>query len=192
MMGEPFGMAWTLVVLVSIVWHGLLQAMLALLLWDVYHARHPDLRAAVTRTLRSSASVAGASLLSTLLILLGSLILLVPGMVLLVRYFAVPATVVLEPRGVRSGLNRSWQLAEGAGLRIFLSFAILQIMVVAVDVGFRSLPDWSQPMFQVLPILGLLGGVFFSVLSAAVVIALYFELRAQKEAYDLELVLAGS
>jgi hypothetical protein len=192
MMGEPFGMAWTLVVLVSIVWHGLLQAMLALLLWDVYHARHPDLRAAVTRTLRSSASVAGASLLSTLLILLGSLILLVPGMVLLVRYFAVPATVVLEPRGVRSGLNRSWQLAEGAGLRIFLSFAILQIMVVAVDVGFRSLPDWSQPMVQVLPILGLLGGVFFSVLSAAVVIALYFELRAQKEAYDLELVLAGS
>src|SRR5205085_6541713 len=83
--------------------------------------------------LRSLVSLALASIVAGILIVIGFVFLVIPGVYLIVRWIFIPETVVLERKGAFAALSRSGELVRGSwwrvfgiGLVLFLLTAILQ------------------------------------------------------------------
>lgn len=104
------------------------------------------------------------------------------------RYFAVPATVVLEGVGVRAGLKRSSELSHGMKLRVLGALGLPTIGLVVLQ-------------FVVQLVLRLLPGprIFSFLIEQAVTIAiypvlgvittlLYYDARIRKEGFDIEVM----
>jgi hypothetical protein len=138
----------------------------------------------------------GTTLLSGLVIGLGTLLCLVPGLMFMTWFFATSSIVCLEGRGGTGAMGRSRELVRGSGWRIF-GFLLLTILLQGVLVGPVSvaaelvLPRITDSMalrftlstvFQ--QILGMIVTPFFS----AVLVLLYYDLRIRKEAFDLEVL----
>jgi hypothetical protein len=167
--------------------YGLSQAVLIVALSHAYHGARPDLRHAVAQTLRRGVAVAGATLLAGLLMLLGLIFFLVPGLVLFCRYFAVPAVVVLEGQGPWRALGRSGSLTRGNGWSIFATMATLQLLSTLVTYGLERLAAggaWASAVTAA----GFAASAFTFLLTAAVTTAFYYALRVSREAYDLQLL----
>lgn len=83
----------------------------------------------------------GTTLLTGLLILLGALALIVPGIYLAVRLaLAVPA-VVLDDLGVRAAMERSWQAMPGNMLR----YAGVLTLAYVLYAPIAMIPSWFTP-----------------------------------------------
>lgn len=140
------------------------------------------------------------SLLMGLAVMLGFILLFVPGVILAVGLaLAIPA-VVLEPRTSASGaLSRSWELTRGARWRIFglgiTLLVLLYVPVVAIGGLFALVESQSG---------GVLGGASVGMVAAlavggivqmfiyplfyCVLTVTYYDLRVRKEGFDLELL----
>ncbi|MCB9762287.1 MAG: hypothetical protein H6739_20980 [Alphaproteobacteria bacterium] len=93
-----------------------------------------DLRAALDRAAKLLPAVFGARLLVGLLVGLGSLLLVVPGMVLWTRYSLTDPVVTLEGCGAFDALKRSEALVAGRGWAVFR--AVLSASVVVFCFAF--------------------------------------------------------
>jgi len=73
-----------------------------------------------------------ARFVAGLLILVGLVAFLIPGLVLSVRYALIDATVVLENQGVTSSRERSWSLTDGRGWQIFGAITIVYLLYLTL------------------------------------------------------------
>lgn len=95
--------------------------------------------------------VARSFVLSELLIFLGLLAFVVPGIYIGIRLLFVPCIAATESVGVRASLKTSWQMTGGrfwstAGLACLVLLVCLAIIVIAVVVIFvilNALPGWD-------------------------------------------------
>jgi Membrane domain of glycerophosphoryl diester phosphodiesterase len=168
---------------------------------ESYLGRPISAREALARAMPYIGRILVCSLLLALVVGLGLLLLLVPGIILAVGLaLAIPA-VVLEPRtSASAALSRSWELTRGSRWRIFgLGFTLLVLLyipVVAVT-GLLAvvLPQASGGSFGPTSISTVaamaIGGIvqmliyplFYCVLTVT-----YYDLRVRKEGFDLELL----
>ncbi len=74
----------------------------------------------------------GVSILSGLGIVLGYLLLIVPGIVLSVRWFLAYVIAVVEDRGVTGSLSESWEVTEGNSWPIFLTGLLMFLPFIAI------------------------------------------------------------
>jgi hypothetical protein len=162
--------------------------------WQLLHRRPVDAAAVWTRVRACLASVAVGYTLKWLGVLLGLVLFLVPGALLLVRWFAVPAVNVMEGVGVRQGFRRSRELARGNRRQIFVTVGLLDVAMtlgsimlaaVAVDDTTSELPVWFSFASWTLTLFYLL---YHAVLSAA----LYANARVRSEGYDVEDLLPAT
>lgn len=131
-------------------------------------------------------------------IVLGFLLLVLPGVILALMYALTIPVAVLEERGVSDSLSRSAELTKGYRGRILLIYVLLLVLITIVNalwqvpVGIAvvmtstvpgQLPLWAQVGLQ-------FGGfVTNSVLGPIMTIAIalvYYDVRVRKEAFDLE------
>jgi hypothetical protein len=143
-------------------------------------------RFALTRVL----SILWISILSGLAILLGFILLIIPGILVWVRLAFATTVLVVEGEGGTKAIGRSWRLAAGhfwrllgafilAGLIAFIGSAVLTIPIgiVALALGPNG---WA---------LNALGNSLVTVLvtpfSTLITVLLYFDLRIRKEGYDI-------
>ena len=112
----------------------------------------------------------------------------VPGALLIVRWFAVPAANVIEGTGVRQGFRRSRELARGNRRQIFITVGLLDVgmtvgalmlAIAAMDEVTSELPIWFTFFGSAF---GLLYLIYHGVLSTA----LYANARVRNEGYDVE------
>ncbi len=96
-------------------------------------------------TLRQVGSYFLATILASIVITIGFILLVIPGIILSIRLSMAPFLIVDQNLGPIAALSRSWALTEGSGWNLFL-FGILLVLlnilgVVAVFVGlFLSIP----------------------------------------------------
>jgi hypothetical protein len=138
-----------------------------------------DTRRALAAGLRHGPAIVALQMIVLVVGFAGVLALIVPGLIVLVRWFLAYPPLVLEDRGIRESLRRSWDLTRGRfwpmlGLVVIL-VAILSPGAIAVPVlAALGLPDvlaaWigtSAPTTATIP------------LSAAVQTAAYWHLSGQ-------------
>lgn len=168
---------------------------------ESYLGRPISAREALRRATPYIGRILVCSMLMALVVGLGFLLLIVPGIMLATGLaLAIPA-VVLEPRSTASAaLSRSWELTRGSRWRIFgLGFTLLVLLYVPVVAitGLLAvvLPPASGAPFGptlVSTIAAIaFGGIvqmFLYPLFYCVLTVTYYDLRVRKEGFDLELL----
>jgi len=147
--------------------------------------RHFTIGEALSKGFRRFWPVLGVAIVSGLIVMVGSVLLLVPGLIALcMLYVAIPACVV-EEWGVTQSLTRSAELTKGYRWPIF--GLILLVIVGAAIVG-AVLEALVQAVAG--DIVGSLFDaalqVYFTALASAVVAIIYYRLRVIKEGIDIE------
>ena len=138
------------------------------------------------------------SVLTGLLVMVGFLLFVIPGIVLVCGVILAFPVLVLEPGTSASGaLSRSWALTRGSRWRIFgmlvTLFLLLYIPIVALTaLAALVLPDADPGSAMTGGIVGLvLAGVlqlFLYPLFYCVLTVSYYDLRVRKEGFDLEVL----
>ena len=175
-------------IMVTAVFTGfLLQAILvrsAILSLD---GRPPDYPASVALALRLLLPMAGLTIVTSLMIAVGMLLFVVPGIIAYIMVIVSVPAMIEERRGVIASINRSAQLTAGSRWRIFgliaivfVGWAVLAYVATAVVTPGS---DFEQPTVPALAAEALVSSIMAMVM-AALVAALYLELRAIKEGDD--------
>lgn len=136
----------------------------------------------------------GTSLLVTLLVFAGFVLLIIPGIIAACGLFITPSALVLEDLpGGPAAMARSWALTKGFRMKIFgaLVVAIVLLLLPGLALSALAIGSADAPLTESLLSVGLL--IVQSVLQILVypffyVLAtvLYYDLRVRKEGYDLE------
>jgi len=127
-------------------------------------------------------------LLVGLLVSIGYMLLIIPGILLTFMAVFVSQVFVVEDRRYFDAFSRSRELAKENWMRIFI-IAIIGAVINGV-VGFGS--EWLGGMLSNSPVIlgvitGLANSFVLPIVSAAYVL-LYFDIRVRKEGFDLELL----
>ena len=135
-------------------------------------------------------------LIASVAILLGFLVLIVPGIILMLM-LCVPVQVrVTEHKGIMDSLNRSAQLTKGYKGQIFGLFAIYFVLIVVIGLITRPLDGLvmiAQPVeaYTILYLaVAMLVQIVFGLLNAVGTTSVYYELRPVKEGVGPEQLAA--
>jgi hypothetical protein len=162
---------------------------------DACVGNRPNLRRSFLRTRATAGSLFLTSFVQVLVISVGIILLIVPGVIFFLWYVLSPIIVVLEGRGGIGALKRSRTLTQGHRWRILSTTAIMVTALLAVwIVGYVIVLLLGYAMHAggaadetVMFTLGLLMAVLGWILTPTFFIGLvliYFDLRARKEAFD--------
>ena len=164
---------------------------------ESYLGRKPEWRESLGYVLRRLHSVLWVTVLGGLLVGLGILLCIAPGIYLVVAFtVAVPALLTEGVRG-RRALGRSRELVRGRWwptLGVVVLGAILTAIVAGAIQGLAtvvvSTDAGSDPAAAVVvgTISGTLSAMITTPFQAAYTTVLYFDLRVRKEAFDLQLL----
>jgi hypothetical protein len=126
-------------------------------------------------------------------VFLGTLLLIVPGIMWACSYVAALPAVIIEGGYARDGMQRSRELAEGRRRSVFGVLAAIWALSFALDLAFYFLIDLSLGAKTVI------GDLIYNVISQGVVVLLmpvgviaatllYYDFRIRKEGFDLEML----
>jgi len=193
----PLAGSWMLIIgamLVSLVTSTLSFAAMITVISDACVGLEPDLRRAYRRMWRYFVPLLIAGLLQGLAIFLGFALLLVPGVIALVLFMFVSPVVILERRSGIDALRRSASLAKNFFWRNLGLVAVLMLIcgVAGGVLGFtlgivKAVSEMELTMYMMLyAIVMAVFQTIFLPLGLILNLLLYYDLRARKEAYDLD------
>ena len=134
------------------------------------------------------------SILVGLIAGLGAILLIVPGVLLALRYSLVIPAAVIEDETIQGAMQRSAHLASGAWPRIFLIYCLFFVMLLVMST-LLTLPslfaggpgsDTALVPGFLNDLAGYVAGVLVTPLMTIAIALLYFDQRVRKEAFDLE------
>ena len=146
-------------------------------------------------------SLIGAAIMVGLVVNLGFVLLIVPGIIFALMYALTSQAIVCENLGAFKGMTRSSQLSKGSKGKIFwLSLVVALITMAAwgifyaVSQLFQTTPTmanvqdvrWSNLVIE--SSFELVGSALIAPIAAGAFILLYYDLRIRKEGFDLEML----
>lgn len=180
-------------------WRGLilrgLQALVGMVLTSalVYgvfqqlRGKHAGVGECVSRGFRSLLSVLAVGIVAGVIIALGLVLLIVPGIILMCMYWVAVPCAVIEKAGVGSALSRSATLTKGRRWAILGIVIIPGLIVGAVGfIGIRMFGDSPSSLFFFVSAMTVLIAPWQSVCQAVG----YHDLRAEKEGINVEQLAA--
>lgn len=158
------------------------------IVWAVEHlcpGHEPRTVPRIAEVLRASrrwfAPLAIAGILAAASVIAGLALLIIPGLVLLTWWVALPPVIVLEHRGVREGFRRAYALVSGHAWPVFLVAVITMgiQLVLSLALGLATAPLGAA----VADIVGVaVGNTLAAPLVAVAWTLTYFDLRALRGA----------
>ena len=124
-------------------------------------------------------------LLMTIGILLGFIALIIPGLILLVRWYFAPTIVVVEDERGTDAIKRAWRLSSGHFWKI-VGTVLLAGILAGIVATIISLPFRGPYVIQSLG--ESIASVITQPFTSIVGVLLYFDMRIRKEGFDLELM----
>lgn len=176
---------------VTWLWQAIMEGAIQFAAAEAYLGNDVGVDGAVRHAAARTPPLLNAVFVKWMAIWFGLIFFIVPGVLLFARYFAIPATVVIENMNGRDALARSRRLAEGQRGRILATLGLGWLLYAAVWVGVYLLLAALAGavaaqvvtvivLMFVYPLLGILG------------VVLYFDVRIRKEGYDIELLAAAA
>jgi len=169
------GLVWAL----QMITQGVLGGALSYGVFQALRGQRLTLGACLSRGFGRFLPIVGISILAVFGIMLGTVLLIVPGIMLACMwYVAVPVTAV-ERLGVGAALARSSELTRGyrwSILGMYLLFVLLTLLVMTVLVGLLSALGPTGAL-----VVSELVGVFLSLYGGVLAAVAYHDLRVTKE-----------
>ena len=152
-------------------------------LGDLYVGRPTSPGDAARKSWAILLPVVGTGLLSWLLISLGFLLLIIPGIWLILSYWLLSQVMVIERVFGMAALRRSSELMKGNKGRGFVIGLVATVLSTVVSGG----ATWALNAWPAINAVAstLVGVVTFAFLYAVNVV-FYFDVRCRKEAFDIE------
>lgn len=129
-----------------------------------------------------------AGLIKYLLIVVGFVFLVVPGIIIACGYAVVSQIVVLEDVGATRALGRSWELTRGFKKRAFGLGFIVFFFVSLPSTAFGIVAAAYPALTTTVEIIAQLLSLFIYPIVACAFTLFYYDLRVRKEAFDLEVL----
>jgi hypothetical protein len=167
--------------ILSIIGAFLVQAALVEAVADIRDGR-ADMTVSETlsRGMSRIASVAGASILAGIAIVIGLLLLIVPGLVLITWWAVIIPVIVLEHVGTFDSFSRSRELVRGFDWQVFgvivIQFLIFIAFSIVLGILLIAVPEEVRSFVS-----NVVSGAFTGPFAALVTTLLYFRLKAAKE-----------
>jgi hypothetical protein len=121
-----------------------------------------------------------AGILAAIGIIVGLILLIVPGLVLMTWWAVIVPTIVLENRSAGESFTRSRELVRGYGWAVFGVIVLVLLLLIGFQIVLSliltPLADWLQSFVS-----QIVSGTLTSPFIAVVLTLLYFRLRAAKE-----------
>jgi uncharacterized membrane protein len=160
---------------------------------QAYLGRDPGMADALNFAFGSMVRVLLVGLAAGILMLLGLLLIFVPGIVVACGLAVAVQAAVLEPLSSGlDGIGRSWSLTKGFKWRAFGLFCVVTVLFFLFVLGFGIVAALATALFKALlvPAVIALGLVFLFLypFTSCVFTLFYYDLRVRKEAFDLELL----
>lgn len=132
-----------------------------------------------------------ANLLTTVLVTVGYIMCLVPGVIFTFWFWLVPTIVILEGIGPVASMKRSKSLMKGNVNKAFGLGLVIGILMVLLSLGIAFLIGLLPISNAFIPsFLNSLSQALILPFSAGSIVLLYYDLRIRKEAFDLEQLAA--
>lgn len=189
---DPSLMASSLGLLIYVgmfVGYGVMSAALARMAAAAYMGESVEVDDTIRQVMGRVPAVIGATLLKYLVVMVGMVLLVFPGLYLFTRYFATTQAVVLEGTGVRGAFARSTALSKGLKRHIFNTLALAWIIyfVISVAITMMGMAFGETAMTIVSSLVTIVAYPVIGILE----VVLYYDARVRQEGYDIE-VMAGS
>jgi glycerophosphoryl diester phosphodiesterase family protein len=125
-------------------------------------------------------AVVVASILAAIGIVVGLILLVVPGLVLLTWWCVIIPVIVLENKSSGEAFGRSRELVRGHGWNVFGVIVLVVLLLIGFDIALRivltPLADWLQSFLS-----SFVSGTLTAPFVATVLTLLYFRLRDAKK-----------
>jgi hypothetical protein len=113
----------------------LLQSALVLAVQDVRDGRADlDLGATISAALPFIGSVAVASILASIAIGIGFILIIVPGLILLTFWSLIIPEIVIGRASAFDSFGRSWRTVRGFGWNVFGVYVVMFLILIALDI----------------------------------------------------------
>ena len=169
---------------------------------DSYLGREVGAREALHRALPYVWRIIGLSVLTTLVVGMGFLLLLIPGLIFLSALMVSTQALVLEPDLTAvQAMNRSWQLTKGYRLKTLALIVVTGFLVaipstaggiisalLAPGAGVLADPAAMPLGWYLVVSIAAIAQMLLYPLMYAVVTVLYYDLRVRKEGFDLDIL----
>jgi hypothetical protein len=175
---------------------GAAQAATVFAVSDLYLGRTATIASSFQRVRGNIGRVLGVMFLVGLVVGVGFILLIIPGIILMARTGVAVPVAMLEDEGPRDSLSRSMELTKGFAMPMLLIFLLVWVLAMivavvfqlpftafvaaskpqAISFGFLLFRNLSTFLSQVL--IGPIGTIAFCLM--------YYNLRVRKEAFDLQ------
>lgn len=152
---------------------------------DVYLGGHADVGRTVSAVLPQVPMLIVGALITMLMVVPGLILLIVPGVYLATRLFAISQIIVLEKLGPVEAVTRSFALTKGRAGHVFLTLLLLYGLYFALSFGVTlAVALFGSPVLQTV-VSSVLSIFCFPILGLAALV-LYYDLRIRNEGFDVE------
>ena len=157
---------------------------------DVYHGRALDAAAATRDVLPRLPAVIVASFVQFVLVIVGFVLLVVPALYVIARYFAITQAIVLEEHAAFGALRRSSELSKGRKLHVLGTMGLVFLIYLVLGFGVFFIAELTGSRVVTTVVEALYVIVAFPLVGLASML-LYYDARIRAEGYDVE-VMTGT
>jgi hypothetical protein len=184
-----FWLAWSIAMPLIFGSYVLQHSVLTIAIADAYLGKAVSIEAAFRRAIQHFGSLVGAAVLSFLGIWGGFMLLVVPGILLMLRWLFTVQAIVVEGAGASASLKRSKQLTLGRRGRLAGLLLILTVINIAIQYGAAAaIPNAVLTIPVIGAIIKGLPGMLLAPIYPGIVTLAYFDARVRTEAFDLEML----
>lgn len=166
-------------------------------IWDVQLGRVPTIRGSFRAAWPHLWKAILGGILFGLIVFVGALLLIVPGVLLALAFSLIGPVIVAEGAGPIHAMGRSWELTSGYKGKVFvlilICFGITLVMTYAVQIPMLIvtgllMKGGTSPVWAIIVsgLSGVIGGILPAPLQATGMCLVYYDARVRKEGFDLQ------
>ncbi|CAB9505208.1 expressed unknown protein [Seminavis robusta] len=153
---------------------------------DITLQQDPVLKNCIQVGFQHARVVLTASFVGGLGVMVGCILLYVPGVYLMVRWFLVNPVIVVEGLGAMAALKRSGELVSGSWCYVFCTYMVSALVLTFLQLLWKGFVNYNlfTPLGSLVGhIPSVLGGPFLAIMMTI----MYINLRVEKEGLNAEL-----
>lgn len=154
---------------------------------ELYLGRETDSFETIRSVWPKTIEVFVASILQTVAVVIGLLLLLFPAVWITSLIFAVIPAIVIEKKGVGEAFSRSSQLSVGMKGHVLSALGLVVLIRVIVELGIGIIA-LLIPMLELRYVLLAVAGMLIYPLFGIAEALIYYDVRIRKEGFDIEML----